>query len=130
MTTEKVNQKLVERISSFEDAVETVIAEIDQTDTSRLALQETLDSIRETLATAYGEPFTNNADEEEISENETVKKNPFGLFGEKKKYWAGFYTEDGDYHTASLKGKNKADAKRFARKGWGRIIRFDYIEEA
>ncbi len=122
MTTEKVNQKLVERISSFEDAVETVIAEIDQTDGSRLGLQESLDSIRETLAAAYGEPFINNADEE-------IKKNPFWSSGEKKKYGAGFWTADGEYHNAILWGRNTAEAKRFAKKGWGKITEFDYIEQ-
>jgi hypothetical protein len=122
MKKETVNQNLVQRMSDLEDALSESIAEIDQTSGSRNELQETLDSIRGTLATAYGEPFTNDV-------NEDIKKNPFWSFGEKKEYYAGFWTEDGEYHNAYLKGRNKADAKRFAKKGWGKNIEFDYIEE-
>jgi hypothetical protein len=126
---QRENQELVKRVASFEDAVEAAIAEIDQTDGSRFELQETLDSVRGTLATAYGEPFTNDTDEEETVENETIKKNPFSLFGKKKEFSAGFWTEDGEYHNATLKGRNVAEAKRFAKKGWGKNIEFDVIEE-
>jgi hypothetical protein len=122
--TQKVNQKLVERVSIFENAVEAAIAEIDQTDGSRFELQKSLDSVRETIATAYGEPYADNG-----GEQETVKKNPFNLFGKKKEFSAGFWTDDGEYHNAILKGRNVADAKRFAKKGWGKNIEFDNIEE-
>lgn len=119
MRTQRVNNKLVERVSLFEDAVEAAVAEIDQTDGSRVGLQNTLDSVRETLADAYGEPLT----------GDELVQNPFNLFGKMKEYSAGFWTEDGDYHNATLKGRNVAAAKRYARKGWGKNIEFDVIEE-
>ncbi len=128
MSGQKLNQQLVERVSEFENAVELTIAQIDQTEGSRVGLQQTVDSVRETLANVYGEPFA-DADAQETTDGEFVQ-NPFGLFGKKKEFHAGFWTADGEYHNAILKGRNVADAKRFAKKGWGKDIEFDVIEEA
>ena len=122
MRGQRVNQHIIERASLLESAIEEAIAEIDQTGGSRIGLQKTLDTVRETLANTYGEPFSD-------SDGENVK-NPFSLFGKKKEFHAGFWTADGEYHNAILKGKNIADAKRFARRGWGKGIEFDVIEEA
>ena len=56
-------QSLRERTSEFEEAIVEAVAEIDQTDGSRVGLQNTLDSVRETLANAYGETLTDDVNE-------------------------------------------------------------------
>lgn len=56
-------QEANERVSEFEQAVVEAIAEIDQTDSNRVALQETLDSVRETLANCYGDTLTDDVNE-------------------------------------------------------------------
>lgn len=116
-------QLLKERVSEFEEAFQDAVAEIDQTDGSRIQLQNTLDSVREILENASGESFTDATQAGSV-------QNPSRFFGKKKEYDAAFWTDDGEYHYAILKGRNKTDAKRFAQKGWGKNIEFDYIEEA
>ncbi len=54
---------LRDRVSEFEEATVAVVAEIDQTDSSRVGLQETLDSVRETLANVYGDSLTDDVNE-------------------------------------------------------------------
>lgn len=127
MRKQKLSHDLVDRVSSYEDAIEDAVAEIDQTGVSRVALQKTLDSVRETLTNICGEPLTNSEGGQETDGE--FAQNPFSLFGKKKEYSAGFWTEDGEYHNATLKGRNVADAKRFAKRGWGKNIEFDIIEE-
>lgn len=56
-------QEANERTTEFEQAVVEAIAEIDQTDSNRVALQETLDSVRETLANCYGDTLTDDVNE-------------------------------------------------------------------
>ena len=58
-----INDGLRERVSELEEAIVEVVAEIDQTDSNRVALQETLDSVRETLGNAYGENLTDDVNE-------------------------------------------------------------------
>ena len=58
-----INDELRERISELEEAIVEVVAEIDQTDSNRVALQETVDSVRETLGNAYGENLTDDVNE-------------------------------------------------------------------
>lgn len=128
MGMQKLSHDLVNRVCLFEDVIEEAVAEIDQTGTSRIELQRTLDSVRETLTNARVEPLAEDAGEQEINEGALVA-NPFSLFGKMKEYSAGFWTEDGEYHNATLKGRNVAAAKRYARKGWGKNIEFDVIEE-
>ncbi|MGI8494264.1 MAG: hypothetical protein ACR2L1_02985 [Pyrinomonadaceae bacterium] len=48
-------QALHERIEEFEGSIVEAVAGIDQTDGSRIELQQTLDSVRETLASVYGD---------------------------------------------------------------------------
>ena len=48
-------QALHERIEEFEGSIVEAVAGIDQTDGSRIELQQTLDSVRETLANVYGD---------------------------------------------------------------------------
>lgn len=52
-----------ERVTEFEEAIVIAVAEIDQTDSNRVALQETLDSVRETLANVYGDTLTDDVNE-------------------------------------------------------------------
>lgn len=52
-----------ERVAEFEEAIVQAVAEIDQTDGSRVALQETLDSVRETLANCYGDTLADDVNE-------------------------------------------------------------------
>ncbi len=63
MATATAFQELNERISELEQSIVDVVAEIDQTDSNRVALQETLDSVRETLANAYGDTLTDDVNE-------------------------------------------------------------------
>jgi hypothetical protein len=56
-------QEVRERVSDFEEATVNAVAEIDQSDSSRVGLQATLDSVRETLANAYGESLTDDVNE-------------------------------------------------------------------
>lgn len=56
-------ETLNNRIGEFEEAVVSAVAEIDQADGSRVALQETLDSVRETLADCYGDTLTEDVNE-------------------------------------------------------------------
>ncbi|MBX7172646.1 MAG: hypothetical protein K1X72_16880 [Pyrinomonadaceae bacterium] len=58
-----INDGLRERVSELEEAIVEVVAEIDQTDSNRVALQETVDSVRETLGNAYGENLTDDVNE-------------------------------------------------------------------
>ncbi len=51
------------KLNEFEEATVEVVAEIDQCDGSRVSLQETLDSVRETLANCYGENLQDALDE-------------------------------------------------------------------
>ncbi len=55
--------ELRERVSEFEEATVNVVAEIDQSDGSRVGLQATLDSIRETLENVYGDTLTDDVNE-------------------------------------------------------------------
>jgi hypothetical protein len=55
--------ELRERVSDFEEATVNAVAEIDQSDSSRIGLQATLDSVRETLANAYGDTLTDDVNE-------------------------------------------------------------------
>jgi hypothetical protein len=55
--------ELRERVSDFEEATVNAVAEIDQSDGSRVGLQATLDSVRETLANVYGETLTEDVNE-------------------------------------------------------------------
>jgi hypothetical protein len=56
-------QEMRERVSEFEEAMVNVVAEIDQSDGSRVGLQATLDSVRETLANVYGDTLTDDVNE-------------------------------------------------------------------
>jgi hypothetical protein len=56
-------QEMRERVSEFEEATVNAVAEIDQSDGSRVGLQTTLDSVRETLANVYGETLTDDVNE-------------------------------------------------------------------
>jgi hypothetical protein len=56
-------QEMRERVSEFEEATVNAVAEIDQSDGSRVGLQATLDSVRETLANAYGDTLTEDVNE-------------------------------------------------------------------
>jgi hypothetical protein len=56
-------QSLKERISEFEEATVIAVAEIDQSDSSRVGLQGTLDTVRETLANVYGDTLTEDVNE-------------------------------------------------------------------
>jgi hypothetical protein len=56
-------QEMRERVSEFEEATVNVVAEIDQSDGSRVGLQATLDSVRETLANVYGDTLTEDVNE-------------------------------------------------------------------
>ncbi len=56
-------QELRERVSEFEEATVDAVAEIDQSDSSRVGLQATLDSVRETLANVYGDTLTDDVNE-------------------------------------------------------------------
>jgi hypothetical protein len=56
-------QEMRERVSEFEEATVNAVAEIDQSDGSRVGLQATLDSVRETLANAYGDTLTDDVNE-------------------------------------------------------------------
>ena len=49
--------QVTDKLTEFEEATVQAVAEIDQCDGSRLAMQETLDSVRETLTTTYGDNF-------------------------------------------------------------------------
>lgn len=52
-----------ERSSELEEAIVMAVAEIDQSDSSRVGLQETLDSVREILGNAYGDELTDDVNE-------------------------------------------------------------------
>ena len=52
-----------ERSSELEEAIVAAVAEIDQSDSSRVGLQETLDSVREILENAYGDTLTDDVNE-------------------------------------------------------------------
>lgn len=52
-----------QRNSELEEAIVSAVAEIDQSDSSRVGLQETLDSVREILANAYGDTLTDDVNE-------------------------------------------------------------------
>lgn len=52
-----------ERSSELEEAIVSAVAEIDQTDSSRVGLQETLDSVREILGNGYGDELTDDVNE-------------------------------------------------------------------
>ena len=52
-----------ERSSELEEAIVSAVAEIDSTDSSRVGLQETLDSVREILGNAYGDELTDDVNE-------------------------------------------------------------------
>lgn len=52
-----------EKLTEFEEATVQAVAEIDQCGGSRLELQQTLDSVRETLAGCYGENLENSVNE-------------------------------------------------------------------
>jgi hypothetical protein len=56
-------QETRERVSEFEEATVNVVAEIDQSDGSRVGLQATLDSVREMLANVYGDTLTDDVNE-------------------------------------------------------------------
>lgn len=58
----RVNE-LNDKILEFEEASISAGAEIDQTDGSRIGLQYTLDTVREILADAYGDSFTDDVNE-------------------------------------------------------------------
>ena len=52
-----------ERSSELEEAIVSAVAEIDQSDSSRVGLQETLDSVREILGNAYGDELTSDVND-------------------------------------------------------------------
>ena len=52
-----------ERSSEFEEAIVEAVAQIDQSDASRVGLQETLYSVREILENAYGDTLTDDVNE-------------------------------------------------------------------
>lgn len=52
-----------ERSSELEESIVLAVAEIDSTDSSRVGLQETLDSVREILGNAYGDTLTDDVNE-------------------------------------------------------------------
>lgn len=60
--TSRVND-LSDKVMEFEEAIVSAVAEIDQTDGSRIGLQNTLDTVRETLAEAYGDTLTDDVNE-------------------------------------------------------------------
>lgn len=71
------------KLTEFEEATVQAVAEIDECDGSRIGLQQTLDSVRETLANCYGENFPDALDEylgieveidEETSEEEEFEE--------------------------------------------------------
>lgn len=63
MATATAFKELHQRISELEESIVEVVAEIDQTDSNRVALQGTLDSVRETLGNVYGETLTDDVNE-------------------------------------------------------------------
>lgn len=63
MSTSTALQTLNDRVVEFEQAIVQAVAEIDQTDSNRVALQETLDSVRETLSEVYGDTLTDDVNE-------------------------------------------------------------------
>lgn len=52
-----------ERSLELEEGIVSAVAEIDQSDGSRVGLQETLDSVREILGNAYGDTLTDDVNE-------------------------------------------------------------------
>lgn len=58
----RVNE-LNDKVLEFEEAIVSAVAEIDQTDGSRIGLQNTLDTVRETLADAYGDSLSDDVNE-------------------------------------------------------------------
>lgn len=63
MATSTALENANQRVAEFEEAIVEVVAEIDQTDSNRIALQETLDSVRENLANVYGDTLTDDVNE-------------------------------------------------------------------
>jgi uncharacterized protein Veg len=56
-------RELRKRVSELEEAIVQVVASIDETDGSRVNLQATLDSTRETFFNVYGEELGSDVDE-------------------------------------------------------------------
>ncbi len=56
-------QTLNNRIIEFEEAIVEIVAAIDESDSSRIALQGTLDTVRESLANVYGDTLTEDVNE-------------------------------------------------------------------
>ncbi len=72
-------RELRKRVSELEEAIVQVVAAIDETDGSRVNLQATLDSARDTFFNVYGEDLGSDVDEylstvevedEEVEEDE------------------------------------------------------------
>lgn len=63
MSKPTVIDNLNARIVELEESIVQAVAEIDQSDSSRVGLQQTLDSVRETLSDAYGETLTDDVNE-------------------------------------------------------------------
>jgi hypothetical protein len=51
------------RVIELEEGIAQAVAVLDETDASRIGLQEAIDSARETLADAYGTGFENGVKE-------------------------------------------------------------------
>jgi lipoate-protein ligase A len=75
-------RELRKRVSELEEAIVQVVASIDETDGSRVNLQATLDSTRETFFNVYGEDLGSDVDEylstfivEEDEEDEEDEEN-------------------------------------------------------
>ena len=56
-------KELQETIDRLENGIIEAVAEIDQSDGSRVGLQESMDSARASLETAYGENLTHDVNE-------------------------------------------------------------------
>ena len=63
MATSTVIDNLNARIVELEESIIQAVAEIDQSDSSRVGLQQTLDTVRETLADVYGDTLTDDVNE-------------------------------------------------------------------
>lgn len=62
-TERKEFKTLNDRANELEEAIVAAVVEIDQTDSSRVGLQETIDSVRGTLEDAYGDTLTEDVNE-------------------------------------------------------------------
>lgn len=72
-------------------------------------------------------PKVNLVKVKEIGEVE-YKRNPFGLFAKKEKFFVDFWA-DGDYHQTVIKARNKNAAIKIAKRGY-KEFELDNVEKA